>query len=580
MYILGVSAFYHDSAACLIKDGEIVAAAQEERFTRKKHDNSFPKNAIAYCLRQAGISPKEVNKISFYEKPYVKFERLLYQFIETYPKSFSTFIETIPIWLNERLNVPQHFEKEGFRAPIQYVSHHLSHAAASYYTSKFDNAAILTMDGVGEWATTTMGFAEGNNITLTHEIHFPHSLGLLYSAITAYLGFSVNNSEYKVMGLAPYGKPKYKSEFDKLVHVYPDGSFSLDMDYFAFTYEKKMNSKKMEELFNHPARKKESEVTQFHKDVAASLQTKTEEIVIKLCNELFHQTKKENICLGGGVALNSVINGKILTQTPFKKICIQPAAGDAGSAMGAALHVWHHYSPQSLRLPFSHAFWGPGFSQEEVKKFLDQKKINYSMLKNTREIASHTAKLIHEGNIVGFFQGRMEWGPRALGARSILANPTDPNIKDILNQKVKHREHFRPFAPVIPVEDAKNWFDCDLPLPEPADYMLMVYPVKKSKREKILGVVHVDGSGRLQTIRKNQHALYYQTIREFEKLSGVPILINTSFNIRGEPIVCTPEDAYRCMMGTGIDYLMIENFLVARKDNLQDAWDSEKLAND
>lgn len=580
MYVLGVSAFYHDSAACLVKNGAVVAAAQEERFTRKKHDNGFPHHAITYCLKEAGIAPSDVHHIAFYEKPYTKFERLLYQFIETYPRSLGTFVETLPVWLSERLALASFFTDMGFKAKIYYPSHHLSHASASFFASPFEEAAILTMDGVGEWATTSVGHGKGDSITLANEIHFPHSLGLLYSALTAYLGFSVNNSEYKVMGLAPYGKNRYAAQFDKLIKIFPDGSFALNMDYFAYPSEQKMFTPKMEQLFGHPARKPESPVAPFHMDVAASLQAKTEEVVIGLCTHAYNLKKTDDLCLGGGVALNSVANGKILARTPFKRIFIQPAAGDAGSAMGAALYVSRAVLKQKIPYRLDSAYLGPSFSNQEIADFLTEKKIVHTRIASPKAMAQRVGSLIHEGKVVGFFHGRMEWGPRALGARSILANPCDPKIKDVLNEKVKHREHFRPFAPVIPVEDVKGWFDCDSPVPEAADYMLMVYPIKKEKRKRIPGVTHVDGSGRLQVIRKGQNDLYYQTIREFEKKSGVPILINTSFNIRGEPIVCTPADAYRCMMGTGIDYVVIEQFLVARKDNLRDAWDSEALAMD
>lgn len=580
MYVLGISAFYHDAAACLLKDGVIVAAAQQERFSRKKHDPGFPKEAIEYCLKEAGITAKEIGAVAFYEKPYLKFERLLFQFVDTFPHSLHAFVDSIPDWLTERLLIPTYFEDMKITAPIYYLEHHLSHAAASYLASPFEKAAILTVDGVGEWATTTMGVGNGNAITLKKEIRFPHSLGLLYSAITAYLGFRVNDSEYKVMGLAPYGKPIYKKQLDELMSLNPDGSFTMNMDYFAFHYSKKMNSQKLEKLFGQPTRIKETEITQFHMDVAASLQVKTEEVLFHLLNQLHAETKMENVCLGGGVALNSVSNGKILSNTKFKRVFIQPAAGDAGSAMGAALYVHHTLAPTAPRRPLTSAFLGPQFSDDEIQAFLDAKGIVYTRFATDKELSKKVAKLLYENNVIGWHHGRMEWGPRALGARSILSNPCNPEMQDILNLKVKHREKFRPFAPVIPLEDVPDWFDCDKPVPEPADYMLMVYPIKKAKRKLIPAVTHVDGSGRLQVIRKTQHPLYYATIKEFEKLSKVPILINTSFNIRGEPIVCTPEHAYRCMMGTGIDYLSVGHFLVKRSDNLRDAWDSEKIAKD
>lgn len=580
MNILGISALYHDSAACLIKDGEVVAAAQQERFTRKKHDQSFPKEAIEYVLREGKISAKDIDYVAFYEKPYLKFERLLYQFIETFPRGIGAFTDSLPSWLTEKLTVPNAIADMGITAKTHYLEHHLSHAAGSYFASPFKESAILTMDGVGEWATTTMGRGKDNSLELFREIRFPHSIGLLYSAITAYLGFSVNNSEYKVMGLAPYGKNVYKKEFDELIQIHPDNSFSLNMKYFAYHYAKHMNTKEMETLFGQPPREKEGPVTEFHQNVAASLQAKTEEVIFALLHELHRETKSKNVCLSGGVALNSVANGKILSHTPFENIFIQPASGDAGSAMGAALYVNNVIQKNTKRYHLKSAFLGPHYSNAEVKKVLDEKNVKYSTFKNDEELVKETAKLIWENNVIGWFQGRMEWGPRALGSRSILSNATNPEMQDILNLRVKHREKFRPFAPVIPAEDVPDWFDADEPVPEPADYMLMVYPVKKEKRKKIPAVTHVDGTGRLQTIREHQHPRYYNLIRAFEKHSKVPILINTSFNIRGEPIVCTPADAYRCMMGTGIDYLVVENFLIKRSDNLKDEWDSETVAMD
>jgi carbamoyltransferase len=580
MYVLGISCFYHDSSACLLKDGKVVAAAQLERFTRKKHDLNFPYEAIEYCLKEAGIKISDLDYAVFYEKPLLKFERLLFQFIETFPKSLAAFLDSIPIWLSERLVVADLLGKMGYKKKVFYLEHHLSHAASSFLASPFKKAAILTVDGVGEWATTTLGMGSGNEITVMEEIHFPHSLGLLYSAITAYLGFSVNNSEYKVMGLAPYGKPIFKKEFDELARINDDGSIEMSMKYFSYHLAKKMNSKEMEKLFNNPARKKESEVTQFHKDVAATLQYKTEEALLKMLNRLYLKTKCRNLCIAGGVGLNSVANGKIISNTPFKKIFIQPAAGDAGTSMGAALYFYNSILKKPRKYTLENAFLGPAYSDGYIKNFLEKNKIVYKKYGSTKELIKKTAELIWGNNVVGWFQGRMEWGPRALGARSILSNPCNSKMQDILNLKVKHREKFRPFAPVITVEDAPKWFECDLPIPEPADFMLMVYPIKKEKRKLIPAVTHVDGSGRLQTIRRKQNPLYYDLIKAFEKYSKTPILINTSFNIRGEPIVCSPEDAYRCMMGTGIDYLVMGSFIIKRVENQKDIWDSESLAND
>jgi carbamoyltransferase len=580
MNVLGISAYYHDSAACLIKNGNVVAAAHQERFSRKKHDLGFPTDAITYCLREGNITLEDVDVVAFYEKPYLKFERLLFQFVDTFPRSLPVFVESIPSWLSEKLLVKQNIKQLGYNGKIVYLEHHLSHATSSFLCSPFDTAAILTMDGVGEYATTTFSHGKKNAVDIIKEIRFPHSLGLLYSTITAYLGFSVNNSEYKVMGLAPTGKPEFKREFDQLIHLFEDGSFALNMDYFAFTYKKKMFTPKLERLFGQLSRTPESAVTEFHQNIAASLQEKTEEVLFNALNALHVETGEENLCMAGGVALNSVANGKILKETPFKKIFIQPAAGDAGTAMGAALYGYNSINQQPRTYRFNSAFLGPQYSDKNIETYLTQNNIVYTRLKDESTVAQRTAQLIFKNKVIGWFQGRMEWGPRALGARSILSNPTNPDMKDILNQKVKHREQFRPFAPVILVEETHKWFVCDNPVPEPADYMLMVYPIRPKKQALIPAVTHVDGSGRLQTIRRQQHPLYYDTIKQFEKLSGVPILINTSFNIRGEPIVCTPHDAYRCMMGTGIDYLVMGHYLIARADNLQDQWNSEEQARD
>jgi len=578
--IIGISAYYHDSAACLLKNGVIVSAVQEERFSRKKHDFSFPNKAIEYCLKEGNLSIKEIDAIAFYEKPYLKFERLLYQFVETFPKSAGVFIDSIPLWISEKLLVPKKIEKTGFKGKVFYLEHHLSHAASSFLCSPFKEAAIFTVDGVGEYTTTAFASGKENKIKILKEIHFPHSLGLLYSTITAYLGFSVNNSEYKVMGLAPCGKPKFMKEFNKLLKIFEDGSFELNMKYFDYLHKKRMPSKEMEKLFGKKIRKKESELTQFHKDIAASLQKKTEEVIFNSLNKLFDETKTENLCIAGGVGLNSVANGKILSNTPFKKIWVQPAAGDAGTAIGTALYVYNSIMNKPRKWKFESCFLGPSYSDQEIEKYLKKNEIKYSKFNSQTEIAKKTAQLIKENKVIGWFQGKMEFGPRALGSRSILSNACHPNMKDILNKKVKHREFFRPFAPVILFEEVSKWFESDQPVPEPADYMLMVYQIKKEKRKIIPSVTHVDGSGRLQVIRKIQHPLYYQVIKEFQKLTGVPIIINTSFNIRGEPIVCAPQDAYKCMMGTGIDFTIMGSYLIKREDNPKDFWDSEKLAID
>ena len=577
MNILGISCFYHDSAACLIKDGIVAAAAEEERFTRKKHDIDFPINAINYCLKEGGITKDQISYIAFYEKPLLKFERLLSMHLEMFPKSYWTFFKAIPPWINEKLRVPSVIRKKlKYNGDVLFIEHHLAHAASSFLVSPFEEAAILTIDGVGEWATASYGYGKGNEITLLKELRFPHSIGLLYSTVTVHLGFSINNSEYKVMGLSPYGKPAYYENFRKVVDIKEDGSIEMDMSYFDYHYKLTMPSQKFVSEFG-PIRKPHEEVMQKHKDIAASLQKITEEIIFKMLNNLHKETKMDNLCMAGGVALNSVANGKITRNTPFKKVWIQPAASDAGTSLGAAAYAYNTILGHKRKYTMKSAYLGPSFSSDEVKDFLDKNKIAYKKFKSKDALIKLTATLLNESNVIGWFQGRMEWGPRALGARSILSNATNPKMKDILNLKVKHREHFRPFAPVISREDAHDYFEIDK---DEEPFMLFVYPFKEKVRHLVPSVVHVDGSGRLQTTSEEENYLYYHVIKEFEKLSGIPILVNTSFNIRGEPIVCTPQDAYKCMMGTGIDYLVMEDFLIRREDNPKDMWDSEKIAKD
>lgn len=586
MYILGISCFYHDSSASLLKDGKIVAAVQEERFTRKKHDTSFPLNAIRYCLKSQNITIKDIDYIGFYEKPLLKFERFLYQHLNSFPKSYKIFVASIPSWFTEKLRVPKMIRKKlKFKKDIFFIEHHLAHAAGSFLPSPFEKAAILTIDGVGEWTTSSYGFGEGNNITLLKEIKFPSSLGLLYSAITAYLGFSVNNSEYKVMGLAPYGNMNKKTNpyynlLKQVINICEDGSYRMDMAFFDYICKNRMPSEKLCQLLGGPIRKSESELTQRHKDIAAALQLILEEIMTKMITYLYQVTKLENIIIAGGVGLNSVYNGKILSQTPFKNIWCQPDPGDGGTSVGVALYIYNSLFGNKRNYIMENASLGPEFTDEEIKYFLEKNKINYSKFKDNTELLKTSSKLIAQNNVLGWFQGRMEWGPRALGNRSILSNACNKEMKEILNLKVKHREKFRPFAPVVCIDDAEKYFECDKPIPLPTDFMLMVYPVKKEWQKKIPSVTHVDGTGRLQTIRRAQNPLYYDLIKETGKLLKIPILINTSFNIRGEPIVCTPYDAYKCMMGTGIDYLIMGKFLIKREDNPKDIWDSEKYAND
>src|SRR3989338_407376 len=580
MYIMGISCYYHDAAACIIEDGKIIAAAEEERFTRKKHDSSFPIKAIAYCLKEAGITAQQLNHISYYEKPVLKFQRILNQHLQMAPRSFRVFKDSLISW-TQKMNIEKKIRDElSYTGPISFMEHHASHAASAFFPSPFENAAIVTIDGVGEWATTTIGIGKKNTVKLLKEIHFPHSIGLLYSTITALLGFSVNNSEYKVMGLSPYGNSKtYKPHFNKIIKTDSDGSFSLDMSYFDFHYKPWMPSRKLCKLLCK-TRKPDEQVTQQHKDIAAALQQKTEEVMINLLKHAKKETGMDNICIAGGVALNSVANGKLLKQTGFKNIWIQPAAGDSGNSIGAALMLYHHVLGSENRQPQETAYLGPSFSDTKIKEFLDSHFIRYTAFKTKTELLKKVAKLIHGNNVIGWFQVRMEWGPRALGARSILSNPCNPKMQEILNLKVKHREKFRPFAPVVCVDDGMAYFECDEPIPLPTDFMLMVYPIRKEWRAKIPAVTHVDGSGRLQTVRREQNPLYYELIKEFGRLSSVPILINTSFNIRGEPIVCTPKDAYWCMMGTGIDYLVMGKYIIKRADNPEDTWDSEAVAAD
>jgi len=586
MYIMGISCFYHDSSACIIKDGQIIAAVEQERFSRKKHDNTFPYEAVQYCLKEAGITINEVDQIAFYEKPLLKFERILFQHFQSFPKSYYTFIQALPSWINEKTRIPKIVRKKlKYKGDIAFIQHHMAHAGSCYLISPYNKAAVLTIDGVGEWTTTSYGYAEGSEITLLKHIEFPHSIGLLYSTITAYLGFSVNNSEYKVMGLSAFGNTDRKTNeyYHKLLNVIDikdDGSFFMDMSYFVYHYKGRMPSKKLCDLLGGPVLKRNSEMQERHKDIAAAVQLATEDILTKILNYLYKETKCENVVIAGGVALNSVYNGKILKNSPFKRVWIQPNASDGGTSLGAVYYLYNTVLKNKRNFVFDSAYLGPQYSDEEIRKMLDDKKIKYTYIKEDKEFIKTVAKLIYDNNIVGWFYGRMEWGPRALGARSILSNACNRDMQAILNLKVKHREKFRPFAPVVCDDDASTYFECDEPIPEATEYMLMVYPIRKKYHEVIPAVTHVDGSGRLQVIKREKNPRYYDLIKEFGRLSKVPILINTSFNIRGEPIVCTPYEAYRCMMGTGIDYLTLNNFIIKRDDNPQDMWDSESLADD
>ena len=585
-YILGISCYYHDASAALLKDGVIVAAAEEERFTRKKHDFSFPINAIEHCLSSQNITIKDITHVSFYEKPFLKFERILYQHFEAFPFSLKTFLNAMPSWVNQKLRVTKTITKKlKYSGDIFFIEHHLAHAASAFLISPFNEAAILTVDGVGEWTTTAFGVGKGNDIHLIKDISFPHSLGLLYSTITAYLGFSVNNSEYKVMGLSPYGDTNkgsnpYYEKLKKVLDVKDDGSYHFDMCYFIYHYADRMPSKKLCALLGGPIRKPETEISQRHKDIAAALQLVYEEVLFKILHHVYQETKLKNVVLSGGCGLNSVANGKILRESPFEHVWIQPNSSDGGTSIGAASYAYHTILGGERTYTMKDAFLGPEFSTEYVRNYLDCNSINYSEFDCDEALLKTASELLYNNSVVGWFQGKMEWGARALGARSILSNPCNPEAQELLNLKVKHREKFRPFAPVVCEDDAMEYFICDEPIPAATDFMLMVYPVREDWRSKIPSVTHVDGSGRLQTIKRPDQPLYYDLIKEFGKLSGVPILINTSFNIRGEPIVCTPHDAYQCMMGTGIDSLIIDRFIVKRGENPKDMWDSEQYAID
>lgn len=576
--ILAFSCYFHDSSASIIKDGKIVAAIDEERLSRKKHDPNFPSKAIQYCLNLAKVN--KVDLVVFYENPDLKWERIL-EVIQKNPPSAATKNKIFEMWqkLKSKEKIQETFFKEtGLTNQIIFLDHHLCHAASSYFVSGFKDAAVVTIDGVGEKVTTSYGEARGNNIQLKKCICFPHSIGLLYTTLTVFLGFKANDHEYKVMGLAPYGKMdrnenKLYKKLSQVIHLNSDGSFLLDMQYFGHeNFDSPPYTQDLVDLLEMEPNVREGKITPAHEELAAALQLITEDAVINLLNHVQKETQQERLCLSGGVALNSVLNGKILSHTKFKELFIQPSAGDSGTVIGAAKYLLHQLNENVPLEKMTHSYYGPAYSSDEIEKFLQEKHIVYKKFETDEEMLSDVANLLKEKSIIGWFQGNMEWGPRALGNRSILASPIYSDMRDILNAKVKHRELFRPFAPVVCIDDALKFFHCDDPIPDPTDYMLMVYPIQKEERHKIPTVTHVDGSGRLQTIRKHQNFLYYRLIKKFGEITGVPILVNTSFNIRGEPIVCSPEDAYRCMMGTEIDYLVIDKFLIKRSDNLKDSW--------
>ena len=595
MYILGISAYYHDSAAALIKDGEIIAAAQEERFSRKKHDHRFPKNAIKYCLEYAEITANDLNFVAFYDKPMLKFERLLETYTALAPKGFSSFLKAMPLWIKEKIWMKDLIKKDlNYNGTILFPEHHQSHAASAFFASPFDEAAFLTIDGVGEWTTTSYGIGKGNNIEIMADIKFPHSLGLLYSAFTYYTGFKVNSGEYKVMGLAPYGEPKYVDTIlNELIDLKEDGSFKMNMKYFDFAGGLKMTNDAFNKLFGGKPREPESKLTQREMDFARSIQDVTEIIMLKMANHIKNITGKNYLCLAGGVALNCVANGKILREGIFEDVWIQPAAGDAGGALGAALFVWYQYLnnkriSDNKNDKMCGAYLGNEYTNESIKLFLDKHKIKYEFLE-TESLQNKVADILSQEKILGILNGRMEFGPRALGARSIIGDARSKKMQSVMNLKIKFRESFRPFAPSVMEERISDYFEIDRPSP----YMLLVADVKKERQlkmssdeEKLFGidklnivrsdipaVTHIDYSARIQSVNKNTNPFYHGIISKFNEKYGCGVIVNTSFNVRGEPIVCSPEDAYRCFMRTDIDYLVLGNYLL-------DKTEMKKITND
>ncbi len=599
MNILGISAFYHDSATCLVRDGEIIAAAQEERFTRKKHDFSFPTSAIRYCLQEGQIDASQLDYVAFYDKPFIKFERLLTTYLAYAPRGLKSFIMAMPLWLKSKLWMKEYIKKElNYEGKITFPEHHESHAASAFYPSPYPEAAILTIDGVGEWCTSSYGVGRDNHIELLAELRFPHSLGLLYSAFTYFAGFKVNSGEYKVMGLAPYGEPKYVDIIlNELIDLKEDGSFKMNMKYFNYCSGLTMTNDRFAELFGGPARKPESKLTQREMDLARSIQEVTEEIMLRMARHVHQETKMKYLVLAGGVALNCVGNGRILREGPFEEVWIQPAAGDAGGALGAALYTWYRYLGNQRQIRKDRrdfqrgSYLGPAFSNAEIEAFLQAKEIRHKKLSEA-EIPSTIAALIAQENVVGWFQGRMEFGPRALGSRSIIGDARSPKMQSVMNLKIKFRESFRPFAPSILAEHVSDYFRLDRESP----YMLLVAPVLekwrtgekengawgidklKISRSTIPAVTHVDFSARVQTVHKEDHPLYYEMIKAFRDMTSCPVIINTSFNVRGEPIVCAPEHAFTCFMRTNMDYLIMGNFLLDKKEQkpLQQDMDWQK----
>jgi len=580
MYILGISCYCRCASAALLNNGKFVAAAEEEIFTRIKNDTSFPVNAIAYCLKSEGISIDDIDVVGFYEKPLISFERALYQHIETFPLSFKSFLRSMPSWLSERLRLVTLIRARlRYKKDIMFLEHPLAHAG-SFLISPYDKAAILIVDDAGEWTTTSYGLGKQNKIRLLKEIRFPSSLGLLYSAITDYLGFNVNDLDHEVMDLAAYGDMNkesniYYNTLKKIIDIKEDGSYMLDMNYFSFHYSDAFFSRKLCNLLGGKNRRPGELIKRRHKDIAAALQILYEEILFKMLNYIYKQTNCKNIVISGACAFNGVANGKIQKNTNFKNIWIQPNSGDNSTSIGVASYIYYSILNNKRNFIMEDAYLGPEFSAEQIKYFLDINKIKYKNFDSKDELVKTTAKLIYENNFVGWFQGRIEFGPNALGNRSILSNPCNPKMKEILNAKIKHREKFRSLASVVCIDDAPKYFDCDNPIPEPADFMQMVYPIKKEYLNKLPAVTHVDGSGRLQTIRKEQNPLYYELIKEFGRISGFPVLINTSFSITDKPLVCSPYDAYKCFIKNELDYLVMDKFLIKRTDNPKEIWNTE-----
>lgn len=592
MNILGISCYYHDSAACLVQDGKIVAAAQEERFTRIKHDAEYPENAIAYCLSEAGISVSDIDIVAYYDKPFQKFERILETYLAYAPTGIRSALKALPIWIKKKLWISELIKDElGYDGKMIFCEHHESHAASAFFPSPFQESAILTMDGVGEWATSSWGTGKGNTIELTHEMHFPHSIGLLYSAFTYFTGFKVNSGEYKVMGLAPYGNPVYKEKIiNEIIDLREDGSFRMNMDFFNYCQGLTMTSRKMNRLFDGPPRKPESDVTQREMDLAASVQAVVEEIMLRMARHVRKETGMKNLCLAGGVALNCVGNGKILRENIFENIWIQPAAGDAGNALGAALFAWYQYAekPRSANEVtdfMQGSYLGPEFKNDEIEAYLNEKQVPFHKV-SEQDLYSKTAELLDSGNVIGWFQGRMEFGPRALGNRSILGDPRSEEMQRTINLKIKFREGFRPFAPSILEEHISDYFEIDSPSP----YMLLVADVAKKRLKKVSenktgfeklnqirselpAITHVDNSARIQSVSRETNPRYHKLISAFYELTGCPVVINTSFNVRGEPVVRTPEDAWRCFMRTNMDVLVLGNYVLYKSEQETSAED-------